>query len=29
MRGGVPVLSSRGELVTLEHVRQLQDTEDL
>jgi hypothetical protein len=27
MRGGVPVLPSRGEVVTLEHVRQLQDKE--
>jgi len=27
LRGGVPVLPSRGEVVTLEHVRQLQDKE--
>jgi len=27
VRGGVPVLPSRGEVVTLEHVRQLQDKE--
>ena len=28
-RGGVPVLPSRGEVVTLEHVRQLQDKEGI
>ena len=27
MRGGVPVLSSRGEIVTLEHLRKIQDEE--
>jgi hypothetical protein len=27
VRGGVPVLPSRGEVVTLEHVQQLQDKE--
>jgi hypothetical protein len=27
VRGGVPVLPSRGEVVTLEHVRQLQEKE--
>ena len=27
MRGGVPVLPSRGEVVTLEHVQQLRDKE--
>ena len=27
VRGGVPVLPSRGEVVTLEHIRQLQDQE--
>ena len=27
MRGGVPVLPSRGEIVTLEHVQQLRDRE--
>jgi len=26
-RGGVPVLPSRGELVTLEHIQQLRDKE--
>jgi hypothetical protein len=29
MRGGVPVLPSRGEVVTLEHVQQLQDKEGI
>jgi len=28
-RGGVPVLPSRGEMVTLDHVRGLMDGEDL
>ena len=28
-RGGVPVLPSRGEVVTLEHVQQLQDQEGI
>jgi hypothetical protein len=27
MRGGVPILPSRGELVTLEHVQKIQDEE--
>jgi hypothetical protein len=27
VRGGVPVLPSRGEVVTLEHIQQLQDRE--
>ncbi len=27
LRGGVPVLPSRGELVTLEHVQKIQDEE--
>jgi len=27
VRGGVPMLPSRGEVVTLEHVQQLQDKE--
>ena len=27
LRGGVPVLPSRGEVVTLEHVRRIQDEE--
>jgi hypothetical protein len=27
LRGGVPVLPSRGELVTLEHVQKIQDKE--
>ena len=27
LRGGVPVLPSRGEVITLEHVQQLQDKE--
>ena len=27
LRGGVPVLASRGEVVTLEHVRKIQDQE--
>jgi hypothetical protein len=27
LRGGVPVLPSRGEVVTLEHVRKIQDEE--
>ena len=27
VRGGVPLLPSRGEVVTLEHVQQLQDQE--
>ena len=27
MRGGVPVLPSRGEIVTLEHVQRLRDRE--
>jgi hypothetical protein len=27
LRGGVPVLPSRGEIVTLEHVQKLQDEE--
>ncbi|MCX6890481.1 MAG: CopG family transcriptional regulator [Verrucomicrobia bacterium] len=27
LRGGVPLLPSRGEVVTLEHVRKLQDQE--
>ena len=29
LRGGVPVLPSRGEVVTLEHVQQLQDKEGI
>ena len=29
MRGGVPVLPSRGEVVTLEHVQQLRDKEGI
>ncbi|HEX9046902.1 MAG TPA: CopG family transcriptional regulator [Verrucomicrobiae bacterium] len=29
MRGGVPLLPSRGEAVTLEHIQQLQDAEGL
>jgi len=29
MRGGVPVLPSRGKLVTLEYIQQLQDAEDV
>lgn len=29
LRGGVPVLPSRGELVTLEHVQQLRDKEGI
>jgi hypothetical protein len=29
MRGGVPVLPSRGEIVTLEHVQKLRDKEGL
>jgi hypothetical protein len=29
MRGGVPVLPSRGELVTLEHVQKIQDDEGI
>ena len=29
VRGGVPVLPSRGEVVTLKHVRQLQDKEGM
>jgi hypothetical protein len=29
VRGGVPVLPSRGEVVTLDHVQQLRDTEGL
>jgi hypothetical protein len=28
-RGGVPLLPSRGEVVTLNHVRELMDREDL
>jgi hypothetical protein len=28
-RGGVPLLPSRGEVVTLEHVQQLQDKEGI
>ena len=27
LRGGVPVLPSRGEIVTLEHVQRIQDAE--
>jgi hypothetical protein len=27
LRGGVPVLPSRGELITLEHVQKIQDDE--
>ena len=27
LRGGIPVLSSRGELVTLEHAQKIQDEE--
>ena len=27
LRGGVPVLPSRGEIVTLDHVRKIQDEE--
>ena len=27
LRGGVPVLPSRGEIVTLEHVKKMQDQE--
>ena len=27
LRGGVPVLPSRGEIVTLEHVQEIQDEE--
>ncbi len=29
LRGGVPVLDSRGELVTLEHTRKLMDQEGI
>jgi hypothetical protein len=29
MRGGVPVLPSRGEVVTLEHIQQLRDKEGI
>jgi hypothetical protein len=29
LRGGVPVLPSRGEIVTLEHVQKIQDEEGL
>jgi len=29
MRGGVPLLASRGELVTLEHVQNLMDQEGI
>ena len=29
LRGGVPVLPSRGEVVTLEHVQQLRDKEGI
>jgi hypothetical protein len=29
LRGGVPVLPSRGEIVTLEHVQRIQDKEGL
>jgi hypothetical protein len=29
LRGGVPVLPSRGELVTLEHVQKIQDDEEV
>jgi hypothetical protein len=27
LRGGVPVLPSRGEIITLEHVQKMQDEE--
>jgi hypothetical protein len=29
LRGGVPVLHSRGELITLEHVQKIQDDEEV
>jgi hypothetical protein len=29
LRGGVPVLPSRGEVVTLEHIQQLRDKEGM
>ena len=29
LRGGVPVLPSRGELITLEHVQKIQDDEEV
>ena len=29
VRGGVPVLPSRGEIITLEHVQQLMDQENV
>jgi hypothetical protein len=29
MRGGVPVLPSRGELITLEHIQRIRDEENV
>jgi len=29
MRGGVPVLASRGEIITLEHVQRIRDEESV